>query len=245
MHRLGFGKPPRRSRIHRLVQRKVNREEILAGLRADVRLGAAALLGSYLVHGSLRARIVETEAYRGLDDPGSHAHRGPTPRNRAMFGEPGRAYVYFTYGMHWMLNVSAEAPGIGAAVLLRAAEPIAGQADMLARRTQANGAKDLLAGPAKLCAAMAVGPDAYGVDLFDPESPLHIEAGERVANIWHGPRIGLAPGKGERHLWRFVDGDRLRFVSSPKRGLAPLEVRADQITPYREGAVGALGRVTR
>lgn len=104
----------------------VRPSDLLDALAHDVRRGAVALLGAHLVRGEKRARIVEVEAYRGIDDPGSHAFRGATPRNEVMFGPPGFAYVYFTYGMHWMLNVSSQNHSVAAAVLLRAGEPLAG-----------------------------------------------------------------------------------------------------------------------
>lgn len=204
---------------------------ILAALSQDVRLGAVALLGADLVRGSLRARIVETEAYRGADDPGSHAFRGPTPRNQVMFGRAGISYVYFTYGMHWMLNVTSQDHGVAAAVLIRAARPLESIEKMRLRRPKAVKDTDLLNGPARICTAYAITREQNGVDLFDPSSDLHIESGIPPANVLHGPRIGLAEGKGERHLWRFVDADSLAWVSSPRKNLAPLEVGPDRVPP--------------
>src|SRR6185503_6309604 len=134
----------------------VSLDDILHELATDVRRGAVALLGTHLVRGKRRARIVEVEAYRGLDDPGSHAFRGPTPRNQVMFGPPGFAYVYFTYGMHWMLNVTAQHHGIGAAVLIRAAEPLEGIQKMQDMRPKAQKIEDLLSGPTKICAAFEI-----------------------------------------------------------------------------------------
>lgn len=206
-------------------------DHILAALSDDVRLGAVALLGADLVFGPLRARIVETEAYRGADDPGSHAFRGPTPRNQVMFGRAGIAYVYFTYGMHWMLNVTCQDNGVAAAVLIRAARALTGVEEMRLRRPKAAKDTDLLNGPARICAAYAISREHNGVDLFDPSSSLHIEAGDPPQAILHGPRTGLAEGKGERHLWRFVDADHLKWVSSPRKNLAPLEVSADFVPP--------------
>ena len=187
-------------------------------LEENVLEAAPALLGCILVRGDLRARIVETEAYRTPDDPGCHAHRGQTPRNRAMFGEPGMAYIYFTYGNHWMLNVAAHEPGVAAAVLIRAAEPISGLEVFRARRPKAKRDEDLLSGPGKLAAAFDIDARLYGIDLLDPSSELHLEPGEHVDNVAVGTRIGLTPGFGDTFPWRFCDGERLRWISRPLPG---------------------------
>lgn len=160
-------------------------------------------------------RIVETEAYHGPSDPGSHAYRGPTPRNQVMFGEPGRLYMYFTYGNHWMANVVCRPPGEAAAVLIRAAEPIDGLDLMRSRRQKARSDLDLLSGPGKLCAALGLDARHYGLDLFDPSSPVQLHPGDAPANVLVSTRIGLAPGKGETTPWRFIDADRLSWVSRP------------------------------
>lgn len=207
-------------------------DDLRDGLRADVRLGAVLLLGSRLIHGDLVAQIVETEAYRGVDDPGSHAFRGPTPRCQTMFGEPGLAYVYFTYGMHWMLNVASLPPSEGAAVLVRAAIPLEGLETMRSRRARARHDRCLLSGPARLCAAFDISGADNGIDLLDPRSELKIEPGCVPKRIQHGPRIGLAAGKGERTPWRFVDADSLEWVSSNRTGLVPLEVEPDRLEPF-------------
>lgn len=147
-----------------------------------------------------------------------------------MFGPPGFAYVYFTYGMHWMLNVAAQDHGIGAAVLIRAAEPLEGIRQMQDLRPKALKIEDLLSGPAKLCAAYEITREQNALNLFQKKE-LHIEIGNPPAQILHGPRIGLAQGKGENHLWRFVDGAALRWVSSPKSGLQPLLLQPERIDP--------------
>ena len=120
-------------------------------------------------------RVTEVEAYAGVgQDPGSHAHRRRTERNAAMFGPPGRAYVYFTYGMHWCLNVVAHPPGDAGAVLMRAGEVVDGLAIARTRRPAAGTDRDLARGPARLAAALGVTGDQDGVDLLDPGSPLRL-----------------------------------------------------------------------
>ena len=128
---------------------------------------AGELLNKVLVApGGRVGRIVEVEAYRGADDPGSHGSRGRTRRNATMFGPPGHLYVYFTYGMHWCANVVAETDGVSAAVLLRALTPLAGLEAMYeARGPAARRDRDLCSGPAKLTQAMGVDGAFDGVDL--------------------------------------------------------------------------------
>jgi len=128
-----------------------------------------ALIGKLLVRvregETLAGRIVETEAYFP-DDPASHAFRGKTPRNRAMFGPPLHAYVYFIYGTNWCLNVTAEADGVGAAALVRALEPVAGIETMRALRARPGiKDRDLARGPGNLCRALGIGPAFDGADL--------------------------------------------------------------------------------
>ena len=130
---------------------------------------ARALIGKLLVRrleGELLVgRIVETEAYFA-DDPASHAFRGMTRRNRAMFGPPLHAYVYFIYGTNWCLNVTSESEGTGAAALVRACEPIGGTATMRALRGRPElRDRDLARGPGNLCRAFAIGPEFDGADL--------------------------------------------------------------------------------
>lgn len=183
---------------------------------APVHDSAPRLLGWHLVYGELRARLVEVEAYWGAHDPGSHAYRGPTPRNQVMFGPPGYSYVYFTYGNHWMLNVTARPEGEAGAVLLRAAEPLAGLETLRARRPKARTDRRLLAGPG--CLAQAFGLDSrhYGLDLL-AGGELRLEPGEPPPTVLCDRRIGLAPGKGDEKPWRFLDGSRLEWISRPYR----------------------------
>jgi DNA-3-methyladenine glycosylase len=169
---------------------------------------------------------VEVEAYRGARDPASHAYRGETRRNRVMFGPPGHAYVYFTYGMHHCVNVVAAAPADDAgAVLLRAAVPVAGLVTMRARRTAARRDVDLLRGPARLAQAFDLDRTADGLDLvrgpvgvYDDGVPPPVRPGRSV-------RVGLAPGRGERVRGRwFVAGDP--HVSGPGRVTPATQTRA-------------------
>ncbi len=174
-------------------------------------LGVARdLLGQRLVctaGGVRRAGVVlETEAYVGVEDRGCHASVGHTRRNHTMWGPPGRAYVYFTYGMHWLLNAVTEGEGTPAAVLVRAIAPREGVDAMRARRP---GRPDrLLAdGPAKLCQALGVDGGFDGRDLCAPDAELFFEAGSPVPDgeVVTGPRVGLnrVPEPWKSVPWRF------------------------------------------
>jgi len=177
----------------------------------DAVAAARSLLGCVIHHHECSARIVETEAYRASDDPASHAFRGRTERNRVMFGPVGIAYVYFSYGVHWMLNVVAHGKDEAGAVLIRAAEPLTG-IDLMAERRGTARPEALLSGPGKLCQALAIGRAHYGVDLFAGGS-LRIMPGPPPAQILAGPRIGIADGKGHETAWRFIDAHAQRWVS--------------------------------
>jgi len=137
---------------------------------------APELLNKVLVAPDGRAgRIVEVEAYRGADDPGSHGFRGMTRRNATMFGPPGHLYVYFTYGMHWCANVVTETDGVAAAVLLRALTPLEGlEAMYAARRPAARRDRDLCSGPAKLTKALGMDGDFDGADLVSGDRGVTI-----------------------------------------------------------------------
>ncbi len=165
---------------------------------------ARALIGTLLIRSyegeTLAGRIVETEAYV-QEDPASHAFRGPTRRNRAMFGPPLHAYVYFIYGVNWCLNVTSEGAGTGSAVLVRACEPIAGLATMRALRGRP-GVRDreLLRGPGNLCRGLAIGPAFDGADLL-AGSALRLAAGDRACEVGVSARIGIS--KAAELPWRF------------------------------------------
>ena len=160
----------------------------------------------------MRARIVEAESYRAEDDPASHAYRGETPRNRIMYGEVGIAYVYFNYGVHWMLNVIAHEPGRAAGILIRAAEPLQGLEAMRANRGPVKD-RELLSGPGKLAQAFGITGADNGLDLLDESSSLRLYPREGDVRIVATPRIGIAEGKGHELPWRFIDADRLEWCS--------------------------------
>jgi DNA-3-methyladenine glycosylase len=183
---------------------------------------ARDLLGQLLVRDTPEGRVVlrltEVEAYAGADDPGSHAYRGLTPRTAVMFGEAGHAYVYFTYGMHFCVNVVTGPVGEASAVLLRAGEVAEGEALAQARRGTV-AARDLARGPARLTVALGIDRDLDGADLVRPRG-LFLAAGEPVADeaVATGPRVGVA-GEGGVRPWRsWVSGDP---SVSPYRAAVP------------------------
>jgi len=175
-------------------------------------LVAKELLGKYLVVQKdgcfLSGKIVETEAYIGFKDPASHAYRRMTPRNKVMFGEPGYAYVYITYGMHHCLNLVTEKKGYPAAILIRALEPADGIEWMKKRRGHQR-LEELTSGPAKLCQALNIDRKLNGADLCS--DVIYVEdQGEKVERIASSSRIGIKDGRGKK--WRFFVEDN-KFVS--------------------------------
>lgn len=173
---------------------------------------ARDLIGCVFVHRfaetTLAVRLVETEAYRGEQDPGSHGFRGMTPRTRTMFGPPGRLYVYFTYGMHWCVNIVCGPAGVCEAVLLRAGEPVEGREVMRAHRNGIEQDRLLASGPARLAQAMAISRPHDGASLLRGGSFFCAadELTERFAGgeVAQTERIGLATGRGHDLPWRFV-----------------------------------------
>jgi DNA-3-methyladenine glycosylase len=159
--------------------------------------------------GSIRSgRIVEVEAYRGQDDPASHAFRGETPRTSVMFGPPGFLYVYFTYGMHWCANVVCQPDGVAGAVLIRALSPLDGVEAMRLARPAARRDRDLCNGPAKLCQALDIGGDSNGIDLLTSMSTVRLldDGSPPPASPSVGPRVGISVAIDAP--WRFwVTGD--------------------------------------
>ena len=185
-----------------------------AELPVDTAELARFLIGKMLVRmlaeGVAGGRIVETEAY-GVGDPAGHAYGGVTPRNRALFLERGRAYVYLAYGVSFMLNVSSETSGVGAGVLIRAIEPTLGVAIMEQNRGVAR-VRDLARGPGRLCAALAIDRRLDGIDLCQA-GPLWLGSDDRAAEaIGHSPRIGVTRAA-DRALRFYARGSR--FVSGP------------------------------
>jgi len=148
-------------------------------------------LGKILVHGNTAGRIVEVEAYLGVDDRAAHAWRGVTDRTRVMFGPPGHAYVYFIYGMYECLNFVAEPEGMAGCVLIRALEPLAGLAVMRRRRPTARRVEDLASGPGKLTLAMGITRKLNGADLI--RGPLQVRRLRREPRfeVQVTPRVGI------------------------------------------------------
>ena len=173
---------------------------------------APELLGCLLVRcwegQRLAGVITEVEAYQGLDDQACHARAGKTARNAVMFGGPGKAYVYFTYGMHWMLNLVCEAEGLPAAVLIRAIRPVEGLEVMRMLRPTLADKPGWLNGPAKLTQALAIGREQNGVDVCSEDGGLWIESGITMPGeeVETTPRIGIgyAPEPWLSLPWRWV-----------------------------------------
>jgi DNA-3-methyladenine glycosylase len=153
--------------------------------------------------GRLSGRIVETEAYHQDNDPASHSYRGRTARNAVMFGQPGCLYVYFTYGMHFCMNVVTEPEGIGAAVLIRAVEPIEGIELMQANRGKNIAFLQLTNGPAKCCKAFGIDRRHNGLALDGTYFGMDKKNGVRSESILRSQRIGIREG-GDL-LWRFYE----------------------------------------
>jgi DNA-3-methyladenine glycosylase len=173
---------------------------------------ARLLIGTLMFVDGVGGRIVETEAY-DRDDPASHTFNGKTERNAAMFGPPGHAYVYLSYGMHWCLNFVCREEGHGAGVLIRAIEPLAGIDRMCARRG-VDDLRQLCSGPGKLGQALAITRAFNGLSLHAPPFALEAATGSASASIEvvAGPRIGIS--KAQETVWRFgLKGSR--FLSKP------------------------------
>jgi DNA-3-methyladenine glycosylase len=167
---------------------------------------APELVGVTLLVDGVGGRIVEVEAY-DHEDPASHAYAGRTERNASMFGPPGRAYVYRSYGIHWCLNLVCEGEGVASAVLLRALEPTHGLDAMRARR----GLEDprrLCGGPGRLCQALGVTREHDGLPLDRP--PFELRAREEYVETVAGPRVGIT--RAATLPWRYVEADS-RFLS--------------------------------
>jgi DNA-3-methyladenine glycosylase len=190
---------------------------------------APDLLGLVLEHetadGLVAVMLSEVEAYAGAIDPASHSFRGKTGRNAVMFGPPGHAYVYFTYGMHFCANVVCSPPGVATGILLRAGRVVVGEELARSRRgfDAVRSPRDLARGPARLCQAMAVNRSQDGEDLLDPSSKLRLRAAvgdERAPEpgaVEAGPRVGVS--QAADIPWRFwLTGDP---TVSPYRRAVP------------------------
>jgi DNA-3-methyladenine glycosylase len=158
---------------------------------------APDLIGVTLLLDGVGGRIVEVEAYH-QEDPASHGYRGLTARNASMFGPPGHAYVYRSYGIHWCLNFVCGPPGVAEAVLVRALEPTAG-IDVQRARRGVDGLRALCSGPGKLCQALGITRAHDGLPLDEP--PFRLEPGEESQEIVTGPRIGIA--QATELAWRY------------------------------------------
>ncbi len=177
---------------------------------------AKKLLGRILVRRlrgkTLSGKIVEVEAYRGMDDPASHAYGGETARNRVMFGEAGHAYVYFTYGFHFCLNVTTEKVGVAGAVLIRALQPVGG-VEMMMRNREKTDLVELTNGPGKLTRALRIDRELNGEDLVTSRRLFIAMSDDVNFKIRESSRIGV--DEGLEFKWRyFVEGNQ--FVSKTK-----------------------------
>ena len=169
---------------------------------------APDLIGAVLLFNGVGGRLVEVEAYH-QSEPAAHSFRGPTPRNAVMFGPPGYAYVYRSYGIHWCLNFVCEPAGAAGAVLIRAIEPTSGLAAM--RRRRGLGDQRLLcSGPGRVCEALGISGAHNGLSLT--ALPFEIFAGDGKPEVIAGPRIGIT--KAVDLPWRYGEKGS-RFLSKP------------------------------
>jgi DNA-3-methyladenine glycosylase len=171
---------------------------------------APELIGVTLLVDGVGGRIVEVEAY-DHEDPASHGYRGRTERNASMFGPPGHAYVYRSYGIHWCLNLVCEEEGVANAVLIRALEPTHGLEAMRERRGLEN-ERLLCSGPGRLCQALAVTREHDGLPLDRP--PFELLERDSEVEIVRGPRIGIT--RAAELPWRYAEAGS-RFLSRPLR----------------------------
>lgn len=201
---------------------------------------APSLLGCVLVStigaGTVAVRITEVEAYRGADDPASHAFRGLTRRNAAMFDEPGHLYTYFVYGMHWCANVVTGPAGRPSAVLLRAGEVLTGASVAAARRRPTTKPHQLARGPAGLASVLGLAAEQNGMDLCAAGSAVTMRPGVSMpaGSVSSGPRVGVSVA-GE-FPWRFWQADA-PSVSAYRPGV----VRRPRTVAQQDVATGRSG----
>lgn len=171
-------------------------------------VAAPQLLGSLLISNvdgeEVIVRIDEVEAYKGPDDPASHAFRGETERNRSMFQDPGTLYVYRSYGIHNCANSAAGPKGVGWGILIRGGEVVEGIGPAARRRGRTT---ELADGPGKLSQALGISIEMNGIDLLDPDSVIRLERGRRPEYVMATPRVGISKAR-DRH-WRFVSASQL------------------------------------
>jgi DNA-3-methyladenine glycosylase len=190
----------------------VSQERLEVGFfERSVHMVARELIGCRLGYGDCEGTIVETESYN-RDDPACHAYLGRTGRTEVLFGPPGRAYVYLSYGIHALLNAVAEPEGEAAAVLIRALEPTSGLGQMRARRG-GRADHELCSGPGRLTEALGIGLSANGAALSSDPFLLRRPQPGWSAEVVSGPRIGIT--KAVERPWRFCAAGN-RFVSSPR-----------------------------
>lgn len=186
---------------------------------------APRLLGAFLVSDvggkSVKARITEVEAYKGSDDPASHAYRGRTSRNGSMFERPGTLYVYRSYGIHWCANVAAGPEGVGWGILFRGGEIVDGLGVARSRRGRD---QDLANGPGKLTQALGVDHSHDGTYLFDGASSIRLEPGLPPALMMATPRVGIS--RAIDRPWRFV-------AVTPATGIGKRSDLTDLLSPGR------------
>jgi DNA-3-methyladenine glycosylase len=187
--------------------------DLAESLSGSPEVAAPTLLGSSLVSelggSTVRVRITEVEAYKGSDDPASHAYRGRTRRNGSMFERPGTLYVYRSYGIHWCANVAAGPEGVGWGILFRGGEIVEGLAVARLRRGRED---DLANGPGKLAQALGIDHSHNGSQLLDGSSPLRLEPGPAPDLVVATPRVGISQAR--ERPWRFA---AVTAATSPAR----------------------------
>lgn len=178
--------------------------ELSKALAGPPEEAAPKLLGTNLVSEVddklVRLRITEVEAYKGSDDPASHAYRGRTTRNQSMFRAPGTLYVYRSYGIHNCANTAAGPEGVGWGILIRGGRIVEGEAIVRMRRGRQD---NLTNGPGKVCQALGIAISHNGLDLLDASSEIHLEPGSPAELVMATPRVGIS--RAQERAWRFVE----------------------------------------
>lgn len=222
------------------MQPRWNRET----LATDPVEAARVLLGAVIRVDDIAARIVETEAYRGADDPASHSYRGKTARNAVMWGPAGHLYVYFTYGIHFCANVVATTEGEPGAVLLRAARITEGTELARTRRPAAKRDTDLAGGPAKLTSALGIHSEHNGTDLFDPRAAVRLEPRQgEEPTISSGPRVGISVAT--ELPWRFWITDAPEVSTFRAGGKRRAGTSSESPGSHKNGEAGPVGGARR